>query len=351
MLALMLIGTLTLAFNIRPVKSSDPEALFFDDFNDGVADGWEEKVIRCYDSSIWEELPSTWSVINGEYFVTLGIIDSGISTVNYLNLTDCIIQTKLRFRETNVGFRAGIIFRFLDDKHYYTFHLTDEYDAIEFTKYGPENPSYGVAGVQVRLPINANVEYTLKVEIKGNTFIGYLNNEEIISWSDDSYTIGKVGLYARRADVFFDNFTVFSLNVITATVDMDPHALNLRSKGGLITAHIELPEGFDVNDINVSTIMLNDTIPVKPKPIALGDYDNDTIPDLMVKFDRQQIINYIMANVDMSRLYEERFMTITLTVTGKLNDGTPFQGSDIIKIISPMPRCWRLLAKLGIYPF
>jgi len=101
---------------------------------------------------------------------------------------------------------------------------------------------------------------------------------------------------------------------------------------------------------------LNGTIPVDPfwisKPIksVIGDYDNDSIPDLMVKFDGQQVINYVMANVDLSRLYEERFMTITLTVTGKLNDGTPFQGSDTIKIILPIPKCWRLLAKLGIYP-
>jgi len=97
--------------------------------------------------------------------------------------------------------------------------------------------------------------------------------------------------------------------------------------------------------------LLNDTIPVEPKLMVIGDYDNDSIPDLMVKFDRQQVINYIMSNADLERLYEERFMTITLTVTGKLNDGTPFQGSDTIKIILPMPRCWRLLAKLGVYPF
>jgi hypothetical protein len=97
--------------------------------------------------------------------------------------------------------------------------------------------------------------------------------------------------------------------------------------------------------------MLNDTIPVEPKPIIIGDYDNDTIRDLMVKFDRQQVIKYIMANVDLSRLYEERFMTITLTITGKLNNGTPFQGSDTIKIILLILKCWRLLAKLGIYLF
>jgi hypothetical protein len=145
--------------------------------------------------------------------------------------------------------------------------------------------------------------------------------------------------------------------VITATVDIQPQALNLKSRGKWITTYIELPEGYSVADINRTTILLNGTISVDPfwisKPIksVIGDYDNDTIPDLMVKFDRKQIINYIMANVDLSRLYEERFMTITLTVTGKLNDGTPFQGSDTVKIILPMPRCWRLLAKLGVFPF
>jgi hypothetical protein len=147
------------------------------------------------------------------------------------------------------------------------------------------------------------------------------------------------------------------IKIISSTIDVSPQTLNLRSKGEWITAYLELPEGYDVAYINRTTILLNGTIPVdsfwtsKPIKSVIGDYDNDTIPDLMVKFDRQQVINYIMSNVDLERLYEERFMTITLTITGKLNDGTPFQGSDTIKIILPMPRYWRLLAKLEIYPF
>jgi len=126
--------------------------------------------------------------------------------------------------------------------------------------------------------------------------------------------------------------------IITATIDVVPNALNLKSRGKWITAYIELPGNYSVRDINVSTIILNDTIPAELKPTAIGDYDNDTVPDLMVKFNRQQVIEYIMSNVDLERLYEERFMTITLTITGKLNDGTPFQGSDNIKIILPTPR-------------
>lgn len=138
--------------------------------------------------------------------------------------------------------------------------------------------------------------------------------------------------------------------LIEATIDIDPNTLNLRSKGKWITAYIELPEGYNVADINVSSIMLNNTIPVEPKPMAVGDYDNDSIPDLMVKFDRAEVISYILANIDLTELIEERFMTITLTIIGYLYDGTPFQGRTAIKIIMPMPRCWRFIKTLEVYP-
>jgi len=126
--------------------------------------------------------------------------------------------------------------------------------------------------------------------------------------------------------------------IVPATLDVDPTSLNLRSEGKWITAYIELPEGYDVNDLNVSTIMLNGTVLAELSPIAIGDYDNDTIPDLMVKFNKTEDISYILANVNMTELIEERFMTLALTITGKLYDRTPFQGSDTIKIILPMPR-------------
>ena len=120
----------------------------------------------------------------------------------------------------------------------------------------------------------------------------------------------------------------------TATfIDFNPDTLNLKSKGSVVTVYIEFPEGYDVADINVSTIMLNGTVPAELSPTAIGDYDNDTIPDLMVKFDRAKLISYILANVNVTQLIEERSMTVTLTITGKLKNGTPFQGSDTIKII------------------
>jgi len=117
--------------------------------------------------------------------------------------------------------------------------------------------------------------------------------------------------------------------VLGATVDIRPEALNLHSKGKWITVYIEPPEGYNAAEINVSSIMLNDTVTAELRPKAIGDYDNDAIPDLMVKFDRDEVISYIIANI----IIEERFMTITLILTGRFNDGTLFQGSDTIRII------------------
>lgn len=150
--------------------------------------------------------------------------------------------------------------------------------------------------------------------------------------------------YVLEFDWWYDDsggsdFSILeSLSSITATVDSSPQTLNLRSKGRWIAAFIELPEDYNVADINVSSIMLNNTIPAELRPLAIEDYDEDGVPDLMVKFNRAQVTEHIIANVNMTELVEERFMTITLTITGYLYDDTLFQGSDTIRIMKPPPR-------------
>jgi hypothetical protein len=130
---------------------------------------------------------------------------------------------------------------------------------------------------------------------------------------------------------------------VSANADIKPDALNLRSMGDWITTYIELSEGFSVNDINVSSIMLNNTIPADLlAPATIGDYDNDGVPDLMVKFDRAQVSQYILDHVSLTG----QFTTVTLTVTGELDDGTPFMGSDTIRIVYPVKNS----GKQGILP-
>jgi len=110
--------------------------------------------------------------------------------------------------------------------------------------------------------------------------------------------------------------------VIEATVDVDPDTLNLKSKGRWITCYIELPEGYNVDDIDVSTIMLNDQVPAELHPTEIGDYDADGIADLMVKFGRSAV----QAILEVGDAVE-------ITVTGELTDGTLFEGNDTIRVI------------------
>lgn len=108
--------------------------------------------------------------------------------------------------------------------------------------------------------------------------------------------------------------------IIPATVNFDPDTLNLKSKGNATTVYIELPAGYDVNQIDVSSIMLNGTVPALAKPTEIGDYDGDGVPDLMVKFNRQDLIAILSIG------------EATLTITGEVN-GIPFEGSDTIRVI------------------
>jgi len=116
---------------------------------------------------------------------------------------------------------------------------------------------------------------------------------------------------------------------IYAIIDVCPDALNLKGKGRWVTVYIELPEGYNVSDINIATILLNGTIPVDPTaPYEIGDYDNDGIPDLTVKFNRTAVSEFILSK-------GIKFGNVTLTITGMLIDVTRFEGSDTIKVRMP----------------
>ncbi|UCG93340.1 MAG: T9SS type A sorting domain-containing protein [candidate division WOR-3 bacterium] len=121
---------------------------------------------------------------------------------------------------------------------------------------------------------------------------------------------------------------------IDAVIDIDPNTLNLKSQGRWVTCYIELAEGYTVEDIDINTVALTeiDGQSIGPLnregPTEIDDYDNDGIPDLMVKFNRQALIAIL------SELVEPP-VDVELTVSGELTDGTAFNGSDIIHVICP----------------
>jgi hypothetical protein len=188
---------------------------------------------------------------------------------------------------------------------------------------GAENSDIYVAIMQEENWYVVNVSETTINEYWPSLFVDASSHVHL-AWHSPDEGLGEAEVY----------YAMVSLAPIAATIDINPDTLNLKSKGKWITAYIELPEGYDVADINVSSILLNGTVPAELRPTAIGDYNSDGIPDLMVKFDRQATVNLILQNCDLTGM----FGTATLTVTGNLNDGTLFMGSDTIKIVMPMPK-------------
>lgn len=113
--------------------------------------------------------------------------------------------------------------------------------------------------------------------------------------------------------------------LMAATVDIHPQVLNLRSSDKWITAYIEVPEGFNVADIDVSSISLRLSIPAEPWSATIGDYDEDGILDLMVKFNRTLVVQHILSKGIM-------YGDVALWIIGQFTDGSPFGGNDFTRV-------------------
>ncbi len=108
---------------------------------------------------------------------------------------------------------------------------------------------------------------------------------------------------------------------INATIDFDPDTLNKKSKGTWIVIYIELPKGFRVEDIKVSSILLNGVVLAEPWPYSVGDYDNDGIPDIAVKFRRDNVINILPSGNNAQIIVKGSAGAVT------------FEGRDVIRVI------------------
>jgi hypothetical protein len=170
--------------------------------------------------------------------------------------------------------------------------------------------------------------YTLEVASAGTTFI-LAENVQICNIPVKPYII-----VSTETEI---------IPIIPATIDFDPDTLNLKSNGEWVTVYVELPvgHGYNLTEIDRETIMLNYTLQVDTFWInqtlesLIGDYDNDTIPDLMIKFNRAALLEFILKNVELELRRGYLYAEVTLTITGKVAK-VPFEGSDKIKVIIPL---------------
>jgi len=167
----------------------------------------------------------------------------------------------------------------------------------------------------------------------GGGFMSVSHDGKTLYFADtgfaERYSQGPVGELGR----------VFSLSlVITATIDIDPDTLNLKSNGKFFTAYIGLPTGHNVADIDLTTVQLEGISAITDPTYSFVtdpsqyfvDHDGDTILERMVKFDRATVRDALIGTIDFVK--GVKFYDITLKVTGKVA-GTSFEGSDTIVVI------------------
>lgn len=112
------------------------------------------------------------------------------------------------------------------------------------------------------------------------------------------------------------------VQVVMSELDIDPDVIH-PSQGKFVTAYLELPvgHGYDLSEISISSILLNGALHPYNFPAEIGDYDNDGIPDLMVKFNRTDVQALLSLGDE-----------VEIRITGQIN-GIDFEGVDTVRVI------------------
>jgi hypothetical protein len=141
---------------------------------------------------------------------------------------------------------------------------------------------------------------------------------------DVCYTMSKNGYVTSiRISLVLVDTNIWEPSLVPADVMIFPRALNVMSRGRWVYAIVVLPK--NCAHVDASSIVLNGTI-----------YADKVFGRrcLLVRFDRKEVVALILS----TRHGNCRFGTVTLTITGQLENGETFQGSDTIKIIAPKHR-------------
>jgi len=202
----------------------------------------------------------------------------------------------------------------------------------------------------VRVPLNTEDVYFLKIVRSGNNFTLSVSSDgttyttvsvESLAGDLSAYEQGLViSGYQYDGGLGYMDIDLVCFPGVTppppptpleALIDIAPDTLNLKSHGQYVTCYITLPEGVSPSDILPSSVKI---VAVSGDPIEpglsidpsfapeVGDYDEDGISDLTVKFDRQELILAPLLIGDRE-----------IRISGNLADGREFGGADPIRVI------------------
>lgn len=157
---------------------------------------------------------------------------------------------------------------------------------------------------------------------------GSLSDNTVYQWRARAFDGDRYGAWTAMAA-----FTVhIPTTSITVDMDFEPHTLNKTDHGNWVRVEIELPHGYKASDVDLSSIRLEGAIPAERSPVEIrtkghddgcdSEHDKHDHTELVVKFDRSEVINVLPCGNH-----------VPVHVTGKVGTIT-FEGTDIIRVIN-----------------
>jgi hypothetical protein len=201
-------------------------------------------------------------------------------------------------------------------------HLTEEPIALDpwrtalFISYLSEHHHVRVIGV------DGQVGLVLEEALDDLVELGYIDadHRESIPLAYEVENQGYGWYYFHHHHMHLSMKPLYDMGAI---VDMKPESLNSKSQGKYITGYVELGYGLDVNNLDISTVKLivdgHTAVPVSNAVVS--DYNENGIPDLTLKFDRQLVTESIDTG------------TVEVALTGAYYGYYYFQESDTITVL------------------
>ena len=161
--------------------------------------------------------PSNWFLQDGKLWQTSNIRSSDPLHEGTIRLNHRRVEDNAHYSVTiqsNDNDKAGIVFRWFNEEHYYFFAVNEQSDRARFFKRDANGITVleNVDGVD----IDWSDGVTVGVTATEDTFVGTINNETVLTATDSDYPIGRFGLYSyamgNRGGVNFDNFQVTPLD-------------------------------------------------------------------------------------------------------------------------------------------
>src|SRR5215207_311527 len=171
-----------------------------------------EPMVRNFDSEPSDATATIGTVFSGTWEVRAeadapsppnALCQTGTATFPAFSLgdavfADVVVATRFKPISGREDRAAGLIFRIQDKDNYYILRANALENNVNFYKYAGGRRS---SLKEARAQVPSGQWQELRVEAAGNRFRGFLNGEQVVEVTDDTYQAGQVGLWTKADSV------------------------------------------------------------------------------------------------------------------------------------------------------